>query len=300
MSTDRSRALQRRWIIATVLPAGGLLALAAYAPILYAIALGFFKKTAFSPTMSWIGVANFLELLDDKGLWRALLRSLVFTVGSVGIQVAWGLFFALALNRAFAGRSLAKSLVIMPYLMPPIVVGLMFKWLLNPEFGILNQLLLDLGILERPLNFLGGLDTAMASVIGITGWEYGSFAALLLFARLQAINPRLYEAAKVSGAGPLRCFFDVTLPHLRSTLLIIALLRGIWMFNKFDLIWILTHGGPLEATQTLPIYAYRIAFEDFDFGAAAASCTLMFVVMAIGAWLYLHFFDPSREIEVGR
>jgi multiple sugar transport system permease protein len=93
---------------------------------------------------------------------------------------------------------------------------------------------------------------------------------------------------------------DVTLPNLRTTLLVIALLRGIWMFNKFDLIWIITAGGPLEATETLPIYAYKLAFQDFDFGHAAAACTVMFLVLVVGSLIYFRFFNPTREVEVGR
>jgi multiple sugar transport system permease protein len=143
-------------------------------------------------------------------------------------------------------------------------------------------------------------------VIGMAGWQYGSFATLLILARLQSINPKLYEAAAVSGAGTFRAFLDVTLPNLRTTLIVIALLRGIWMFNKFDSIWLVTHGGPLKATETLPLYAYRLAFEEFDFGlaaaacSAAAACTVMFVVLLVGAVVYFKLFDPTKEIEVGR
>jgi multiple sugar transport system permease protein len=297
---SRDRAEKIRWVSGSVLPALVLLVAVAYLPIIYAITLGFYHRTAFDPAARWAGLDNFLWLLQDEALWASLGRSLVFTVGSVGLQLVWGLFFALLLNQAIRGQGVLRSLVILPYLLPTIVVGLVFKWILNPEYGIVNQVLMDLGLIELPINFFGGLNTAMYSVIGATVWQYGSFAALLLLARLQAINPKLYEAAKVSGAGPIRCFFDVTLPNLRTTLLLIALLRGIWMFNKFDIIWIITAGGPLEATETLPIYAYRLAFQDFDFGRAAAACTIMFLVLLAGSFLYFRFFDPGREVEVGR
>jgi len=296
----RDRFERLRWVSGSVLPALILLVAVAYLPIVYAVALGFYHKTAFDPAARFAGLDNFLWLLRDRDLWAALGRSVVFTVGSVGLQLAWGLFFALLLNQAIRGQGVLRSLVILPYLLPTIVVGLVFKWLLNPEYGIVNQVLMDLGLIELPINFFGGLNSAMYSVIAATVWQYGSFAALLILARLQAINPKLYEAAQVSGAGPLRCFFDVTLPNLRTTLLLIALLRGIWMFNKFDIIWIITAGGPLEATETLPIYAYRLAFQDFDFGRAAAACTIMFVVLAAGSFVYFRFFDPGREVEVGR
>ncbi len=289
-----------RWVTGTVTPALVLLIAVAYLPIIYAITLGFYHKTAFNPDMNWAGAYNFLTVLGDKELWSALGRSVVFTVGSVSLQLAWGLFFGLLLNRVFFGQGVLRSLVILPYLLPTIVVGLVFKWVLNPEYGIVNQVMMDLGLIELPVNFFGGLNSAMYSVIAATVWQYGSFAALLIMARLQAINPKLYEAAKVSGAGPLRCFWDVTLPNLRTTLLLIALLRGIWMFNKFDIIWIITAGGPLQATETLPVYVYRLAFQDFNFGKAAAACTIMFLVLAIGSIIYFKVFDPSREVEVGR
>ncbi len=290
----------RLWILGTVVPALLFLTLVAYLPISYAIALGFFKKTAFSPKITWLGLKNYLWLLEERDLWSSLGRSAVFTVGSVLVQVAWGLGTALLLNRAFRGQTLVRSLFILPYLLPTIVVALVFQWLLNQEYGVVNQILLQTGIVSRPINFFGGLRTAMYSIIGTASWQYGSFVALMVLARLQAIPPKLYEAAQVCGAGTLRCFWDVTLPNLKTTLLLVALLRGIWMFNKFDIIYLLTRGGPLKATETLPIYAYRLAFEDFDFGTAAAVCTFMFLVLVIGSIAYFKLFDPTKEVEVGR
>ncbi len=291
---------KRRWIAGTVVPALLLLVVVAYLPIIYAISLSFFNKTAFSPTMSWIGLKNFVWLLAQPDLWASLWRSVVFTVGSVALQLAAGLAMALLLNRPFLGQTAARSLVVLPYLLPTVVVSLVFKWLLNQDYGVVNQVLLQSGLVKMPINFFGGLTSAMYSIIATTSWQYTSFVALMILARLQAINPKLYEAARVCGAGPVRCFLDVTLPNLKTTLFLLALLRGIWMFNKFDLIYIITGGGPLQATETLPIYAYRLAFEDFNFGVAAAACTIMFFVLALGSAIYFKFFDPSKEVEVGR
>lgn len=303
MSSHRQGLLGERsasWIGAAITPALLLLLLTAYLPILFAITLSFYYRTAFNPEMIWAGLANFEWLIAQPDLWAALWRSLVFTIGAVGFQLAFGLFFGLLLNEAIRGRAVMRSLVILPYLLPTIVIGLVFRWIMNPEFGVVNQILLDIGLVARPINFFGGLDYAMPSIIVTTGWQYGSFAALLILARLQSINPRLYEAARSCGAGSWRCFWDVTLPNLRSTLLLIALLRGIWMFNKFDLIWIITEGGPLKATETLPIYVFRIAFRDFDFGRAAAACLLMFLILLVVSFVYFRYFTPTKEVEVGR
>lgn len=294
------RTSDRSWIASAVGPALILLLITAYLPIIYALTLAFYYKNAFSPDVDWAGLDNFRWLILQPDLWGALWRSVVFTVGSVGFQLAFGLFFGLLLNEAIRGRTIMRSLVILPYLLPTIVIGLVFRWILNPEFGVVNQILLSSGIVSRPINFFGGINTAMPSIILTTGWQYGSFAVLLILARLQAINPRLYEAARSCGAGSWRCFLDVTLPNLRTTLLIITLLRGIWMFNKFDLIWIITQGGPLEATETLPIYIYKVAFRDFDFGRAAAGCFVMFLILLVVSFVYFRFFNPTKEVEVNR
>jgi multiple sugar transport system permease protein len=291
---------RRVWVLGTTAPALIFLLVIAYLPIAYAVMLSFFKKTAFNPSMKWVGLANYRYILEEPELWNAFWRSVVFTLGAVGLQLVWGLVSALLLNRAFRGLNFVRSLFVLPYLLPSIVVALIFQWLLSQEYGVVNQILMQTGVVARPINFFGGLATAMWAVIGMAGWQYGSFATLLILARLQAINPKLYEAAAVSGAGTLRAFWDVTLPNLRTTLIVIALLRGIWMFNKFDSIWLVTHGGPLKHTETLPLYAYRLAFEEFDFGLAAAACSVMFVVLLVGAILYFKLFDPTKEIEVGR
>ncbi len=297
MKEDQS---SRLWIVGTIVPALLFLTLIAYLPITYAIAVSFFKKTAFSPKMSWVGLKNYVWLLEETDLWAGLGRSAIFTVGSVLVQLTWGLSTALLLNRTFRGQTLVRSLFILPYLLPTIVVALIFQWLLNQEYGVVNQIFLQTGIRSKPINFFGGLQTAMYSVIGTASWQYGSFVALMVLARLQAIPPKLYEAARVCGAGAFRCFWDVTLPNLKSTFLLLALLRGIWMFNKFDIIYLVTRGGPLKATETLPIYAYRLAFEEFDFGTAAGVCTFMFLVLVIGSIVYFKVFDPTKEVEVGR
>lgn len=290
----------RGWIAVAIGPAATILLATAYLPIIFALTLGFFYRTAFNPDMTWAGFANFEWLLRQADLWSAFGRSTIFTIGTVSFQILFGLFFGLLLNKAIRGRALMRSLVILPYLLPTIVIGLVFRWIMNPEFGVVNQILMDLSIISSPINFFGGLDYAMPSIILATSWQYGSFAALMILARLQSINPRLYEAAQTCGAGIWRCFWDVTLPNLRSTILLIALLRGIWMFNKFDLIWIITEGGPLQTTETLPIYVYKIAFRDFDFGRAAAACLLIFVVLLLASFFYFRFCSPTEEIEVSQ
>ncbi len=275
---------RRAWILGTTAPALIFLLVIAYLPIAYAVMLSFFKKTAFNPAMKWVGLANYRYILE-----------------------VWGLVSALLLNRAFRGLNFVRSLFVLPYLLPSIVVALIFQWLLSQEYGVVNQILMQTGVVARPINFFGGLATAMWAVIGMAGWQYGSFATLLILARLQAINPKLYEAAAVSGAGTLRAFWDVTLPNLRTTLIVIALLRGIWMFNKFDSIWLVTHGGPLKgAAGGRRRLLQAVRPHEGDRGGAVSRLqlygpfALLLVVLVFVAfpfyWMVLTSFTPREAL----
>src|SRR5512143_628531 len=156
---------RRAWIFGTTAPALVFLLVIAYLPIAYAVMLSFFKKTAFNPAMKWVGLANYHFIFDEPELWNAFWRSVVFTLGAVGLQLVWGLVSALLLNRAFKGLNLVRSLFVLPYLLPSIVVALVFQWLLSQEYGVVNQVLMQTGAVARPINFFGGLGTAMWAVI---------------------------------------------------------------------------------------------------------------------------------------
>src|SRR5258706_7977811 len=206
---------RRAWILGTTAPALIFLLVIAYLPIPYAVMLSFFKKTAFNPAMKWVGLANYRYILEEPELWNAFWRSVVFTLGAVALQLVWGLVSALLLNRAFRGLNFVRSLFVLPYLLPSIVVALIFQWLLSQEYGVVNQILMQTGVVARPINFFGGLATAMWAVIAMAGWQYGSLAPLPILARLQAIHPKLYEAAAGSGPGTFRSLRDRSPANLR-------------------------------------------------------------------------------------
>src|SRR5262249_21958626 len=177
------RAGRRAWVLGPPAPALVFLLVIAYLPIAYAVALSFFKKNAFNPAMKWAGFANYQLLFEEPELWNAFWRSVVFTVGAVSLQLAWGLVSALLLNRAFRGLNLVRSLFVLPYLLPSIVVALVFQWLLSQEYGVVNQVLMQAHMVDRPINFFGGLGTAMWSVIGMAGSPDGSVPKPLFLAR---------------------------------------------------------------------------------------------------------------------
>jgi len=256
-------------------------------PLVSAIYLSFFD--VFTPTLEgqWVGFANYAELLATGRFWNALGNTLVWTVGTLTLQIIFGIAMALVLHQNIWFRSLARSLILFPYFISTVVAVLVWKWLFNDLYGILNHFLMSIGIIDFPMDFLGTMPNAMVSVILVGAWKYFPFVVIAVLARLQSIPEPLYEAAKIDGAGPIARFFDVTLPQLREVLVVIILLRAIWDFKEFDLIFLLTGGGPLNDTQTLPLLVYQEAFALNNMGMASAYAVVMMAIMLVFMIIYI-------------
>jgi len=184
-------------------------------------------------------------------------------------------------------RSLARSLVLFPYFLSTVVAVLVWRWLFNDLYGVLNHLLMWAGVIDMPVDWLGSMPNAMISLIFVGAWKYFPFVVIAVLARLQSIPDELYEAATMDGAGWFARFTDITLPQLKDVLIVIILLRTIWDFKEFDLIYLLTGGGPIIATQTLPLMVYKEAFALNQMGGASAVAVLMMLIMLIFMTLYL-------------
>ena len=256
-------------------------------PLISAIYLSLFS--IYTPTMEgeWVGVDNFARLLGSDEFWRSLYNTLIWTVGTLSLQLVFGILVALMLHQNMLFRSLARSLVLFPYFLSTVVAVLVWRWLFNDLYGILNHLLMWAGILDMPVDWLGSMPNAMLSLIVVGAWKYFPFVVIAVLARLQTIPDELYEAARIDGAGPFARFFDVTLPQLKGVLVVIVLLRAIWDFKEFDLIYLLTGGGPVISTQTLPLMVYKEAFSLNQMGMASATAVLMMLVMLTFMIVYL-------------
>lgn len=256
-------------------------------PLISAIYLSFFS--IYTPTMEgeWVGLDNFRQLLGSDEFWRSLFNTLVWTIGTLTLQLVFGVLVALMLHQNMVFRSLARSLVLFPYFLSTVVAVLVWRWLFNDLYGILNHLLMWTGFLEMPVDWLGTMPNAMLSLIVVGAWKYFPFVVIAVLARLQTIPEELYEAARIDGAGAFSRFFDVTLPQLRGVLVVIVLLRAIWDFKEFDLIFLLTGGGPVISTQTLPLMVYKEAFSLNQMGAASAVAVSMMLVMLAFMIVYL-------------
>jgi multiple sugar transport system permease protein len=279
-------------------PALALFFLVAILPMAWAFNLSLYEVSTLNPVWTWVGPGRFVDILTSSGFQNAFVRSLIFGFGSVAIQLVLGVGLALLVNKDFRGDVLARALALLPYMVPAVVIGMVGQFMLNAQYGIVNLALLRVGILDQPVAFLGLPETAMATIMVVASWKFAVFVTLLTLARLQSIPDHFYEGATMCGANAWQKFRDVTLPRIQNVILIAALLRTLWMFNKFDIIYIMTRGGPGQTTTTIPLLAYEIAFNQYELGQAAAIAALMFVFLALWSVLYFRVARPEEEVRV--
>lgn len=257
------------WRFATLItsPALFVILIIGVFPISYALILSFFKyELALPVPVTFIGLENYKRIFTDTRFWNALRVTLIIVTGGVSIQLLTGLGTALLLNQEFRGRSAIVSILLIPSIIAPVVVGFIFRMLLNDRYGPINYILLSLHLQKIPW-----LSKATASMIGVmlaNGWEWFPFMMLVLLAGLQSIPQSQLEAADIDGAGEFQKFLYVVLPNLWNIILVVVLIRAIEDFKVFDLIWVITGGGPGIATETMNIYTYKQGFSFWSIGYA--------------------------------
>jgi multiple sugar transport system permease protein len=276
--TPRERA-DRRAGLAFVAPAALTLVVLALYPGLWVLWLSLQQRIPIFGIARFVGLDHYAFLAGDPRFWNAVRVTLVFTGASVALELVLGLAVALALQRQRVGRRLALSLLLLAWALPSVVTAKLFEWLYHPSAGLVNVLLGG-----RAFNWLGDPALALPGLILADVWRTMPFVALLCYARLLTIAPEVYEAARVDGAGRLATLTSVTLPLLRSILLVALLFRTLDALRAFDLMYVLTGGGPANTTETLTVYAYRSLFQTLQLGFGAAIGVVIFgLVMAIAA-----------------
>lgn len=257
-------------------------------PLLNSIKMAFQNYKITKPDDVYFnGIANFLKIQADSDFFLIIKNTAIYVVASTMGQFLLGLMLALALKKQFKGRGLYQSIVFLPWAFSAFVVGLMFRWSFNGEYGVVNKVLMDLGIIESKIAWLGTPGLSLAVVIMAMIWMGIPFFAIMILAALQSIPKDVYEAADVDGCGVLRQFFSITFPYIKPTIITTILLRTIWIFNSIDLIVVITEGGPINSSQTLPGYMYTKAFGTYDFGFAAAIGIVLMLILVIYAVFFL-------------
>lgn len=246
-------------------------------------------RTFLATNQPWIGLDNYRTIFNDSEFWHSVRLSLTFTAGSIFFQFTIGFALAMLFAKPFAGNNVLRSMMLLGWLMPTILSGSIFKWVLDGDYGILNYALTSLNILSSNKYWLIDSDTALWGTILANVWVGIPFNMLLLLGGLQGISPTLYEAASTDGANGWQRFRTVTLPLMLPVSLSVLMLGLIYTFKVFDLVYIMTKGGPVNATTVLPIYTYQKTFQSFQFGVGAAAAVAMLVALLIIAAVYVWY-----------
>lgn len=264
-------------------------------PLGYGIYTSFLRRHVLDPEGVWVGLANYAWLFGNAEFWQSLAISSLWAGATVGLQILLGTAVALILHQPFKGRSLVRGLVLFPYMMPVVSVILVWMLLYNALYGVLNWLLVQAGIVDAPVAWLSQPGSAFWSVVFVGVWKYFPFVVVIVLARLQVIPLDLYEAARIDGAGAVSRFLDITLHQIKDVLLVVALLRTIFMFNNFEIVFLLTGGGPLRSTMTLPILVYEQAFGVYEMGRGSAIAVVMFLILIAVMSIYFAFLRKEAD-----
>ena len=296
ISATRPRRRQHLVGLLTIAPALTLILALTLYPVAYSIWLSLLEKHSFFPQERFVGLENYIYLWGDPEFWTSLWYGVVYSFWTILFQVILGVAAALILNEAFLGRSLVRGIVLFPYMIPTIVAVILWKWLLNDTYGVVNYWTLALGIARDPISWLGA-DHIMLSLVLMSIWQFFPFVLLSVLARLQTIPEELYEAAKVDGASAFRRFTHITLPQIRGILFVVILLRSIWMFTKFDTVWLMGEGaGAGRFIRTLPVYAYMRTLTYYQAGLGAALAVIMFAILIVSTVIYFGLFRDEASV----
>jgi multiple sugar transport system permease protein len=276
-----------------LLPAVVLILLLVVIPFAQAFIYSFTDKDTVAPELAFVGMDNYLSFFRQPDFPEAFRNSVVWTVGSVSLELLLGLYISLTLQRAFRFRGVARAIVLFPYLIPTIVAVLVWRFMMHDLLGVVNYGLLALGLVKQPVLWFSSTDTAMMGVIIVGVWKFFPFVVIALMGILQSIPSEIYEAARVDGANIFHEFWYITFPAVLPVFLLTALLRTIWTWDKFDIIFLLTGGGPVNATETLPVFVYREAFDNWRMGRASAVAMVTFAVLLLCTLVYLRFYDRA-------
>jgi multiple sugar transport system permease protein len=235
---------------------------------------------------SWVGLGNFQNLLDTPAFWGIVRNTVVWVVGSLVPQVVIGFAVALFLKRRFRMRGAYQAMIFFPWAVSGFLIGMLFRWMFNAEFGVVNDLLMKAGLIGSPIPWLADPGFAMTAIIIANIWYGVTFFAIMILAALQSVSDEMYEAAALDGAGKVRTFFNITLPSISTTLALTILLRVIWIFNFPDIIFAMTGGGPADQTHIITTYMIKITQEG-DYGKASALGLIVVVALMLFAAFYL-------------
>jgi multiple sugar transport system permease protein len=290
-ATSRRRLLEREAVFSWLMLAPGVLFLLTFVayPFFYGIFLSLQDRRVASAG-TFVGFANFVAQAHDAVFWQVTRNTFVYTIAATLLKMVGGLAMALVINQQFRGRNLARAFLLLPFIVPTVLSTVAWMWILDPTFSVINWTLLHSGLVTQNFSWLGNAKLAMVSIIMVNTWRGLPFYGITLLAGLQTIPPDLYEAAAIDGASLTQRFWYITLPVLKPVLIIVTMFSVIFTFSDFQLPYILTHGGPANATHLFATYAFDIGMSAGVLGMGAAVALAMLpalTVLIVGLTLYL-------------
>jgi multiple sugar transport system permease protein len=291
------RRERARFAYYLILPALILITLLNLVPIIEGLIVSVQSQNMLRPNpTAFVGARHYVRALyHDGDFWHSLGRTVVWTLGSVAGAYVLGLSLALLLNMETKGRYIFRAIFLIPWVIPDVATAMLWKWLYADEFGVINFMLLKFMLINKPVLWLADPNMAMAAVIFVQVWKLYPIMFIVLLAALQNVPKELHEAAMIDGAHPAQRFVYVTFPYIRSTSVIITLLASIWTFQSFDLVYLLTGGGPAGATEILPTLIYEKAFWGSQIGYATALGFLMLICLFVISVAYLHVYRSQAQ-----
>lgn len=280
----KAKADYARWVF--VLPALIIVGVLLIYPIFSSLYYSMTTKHLIRPSYDFVGLANYQAVLSDPNFFKTFLTSIVWTICSLVGQLIIGFTSALAINRVKVGKSVYRTLMIIPWAFPSIVIALSWKWILNGVSGFLPNILVQLGICSELPQFLSDNSLVFLTLIFINVWFGAPMIMVNVLSALQTIPQDQYEAAQIDGASKLQQFWHITVPHIKIVVGLLVVLRTIWVFNNFDMIYLLTGGGPANATTTVPIYAYNMGWGTKMLGKSSAVTMLLLAFLLLVCIVY--------------
>jgi multiple sugar transport system permease protein len=297
----RSDLLRQVWVSRAdylyVAPAIVVMLVVIAYPIYYTVELSFFKTPPGLQLKdkSFIGLENYTTILTSAVFWRVTLNTVIWTLASTLIAFFLGFALALALHREFVGRGMLRAIFIVPWVISAVAASYIWKWIYHSDFGIIGVVLVQLGIVNRPPNFIDSVSTVLPSLIVVNIWREFPFAMIMMMAGLQTVPEQLLRAAQVDGASAWQRFWHVTFPHLRGVSTVTVLLLAVANFNSFIIPWIMTGGGPSNASHIWITHIYELAFGRQRWGVASAYSVLLFIILMTLGYFYVRALSQGER-----
>nr|WP_076779840.1 sugar ABC transporter permease [Lachnoclostridium phocaeense] len=253
---------------------------------------------ADTASQDFVGLSNYIELFsgEDSILTRSIINTLIFTVASIFFQFIIGFGLALLFNKKFPGCSFFRGVTMISWLLPVTVAGLLFKFMFQMNGGIINQMLTSIGVLDQPIEWLLQGNTAMVAIVVANIWIGIPFNMMLILTGLTTISDEIYESANLDGANKIQTLFKITIPMIKPAIMSVLTLGFVYTFKVFDLVWVMTKGGPVNATELVSTYAYRLSFEEFQFSKGAAAANVLFLILLVVGFFYIKTINDDDEV----